>query len=122
MSAQIIEKNGKPEWAIIPYAEYQKLLEALEDLSDIRALDAAMTSNEELLPVEMVRRLVAGEHPIRVWREHRGMSQMELAKAAEISPAYLSQLETGVRQGSMRALQALAKSLRISVDDLLTQD
>ena len=121
MNAQIIEKNGKPEWAIIPYAEYRKLLEALENLDDIRAFDEAISSYEELLPAKMVRRIVDGENPIRIWREHRGINQAELAKAAGITPAYLSQLESGARKGSTRALRLLANALQTDIDDLLTE-
>lgn len=29
MNVQIIEKNGKPEWAVIPFNEYQKLIETM---------------------------------------------------------------------------------------------
>jgi len=35
MSIQIIEKNGRPEWAVIPYDEYVKIQELLEDIEDI---------------------------------------------------------------------------------------
>jgi Predicted transcriptional regulator len=119
MSAQIIEKNGKPEWAIIPYAEYQKLLETLETLDDVRAFDEAMNSQEELLPAKMVRRIVEGGNPIRIWREHRDMSQAELARAAGITPPYLSQLESGARKGSTRALRSLARALQTDIDDIV---
>lgn len=121
MSAQIIENNGKPEWAIIPYAEYRKLLEALEHLDDIRVFDEAVSSDEELLPAKMVRRIVNGENPIRIWREHRGINQAALAKTAGITPAYLSQLESGARKGSTRALRLLANALQTDIDDLLTE-
>lgn len=26
MNVQVIEKDGKPEWAVIPYAAYQRLV------------------------------------------------------------------------------------------------
>ncbi len=35
MSAQIIEKNGKPEFAVVPIDEYQLLLEKAEELDDL---------------------------------------------------------------------------------------
>ena len=34
MSIQVIEKNGKPEWAVIPYDEYIKIQELIEDIED----------------------------------------------------------------------------------------
>jgi PHD/YefM family antitoxin component YafN of YafNO toxin-antitoxin module len=39
MNIQIIEKNGKPEWAVIPFSEYEKLQEALEDAEDIKDIE-----------------------------------------------------------------------------------
>ena len=30
MSVQFIEKNGRPEWAVVPYEEYQRLVEQAE--------------------------------------------------------------------------------------------
>jgi len=119
MTVQIIEKNGKSEWAIIPYAEYRKLLEAQEHLDDVRAFDEAVSSQEELLPAKMVRRIVEGENPVLIWREHRGLTQAALAKDAGITPAYLSQIETDARHGSTRVLRLLADALNTDVDDLI---
>ena len=48
---------------------------------------------EELLPSEFVTRVINGENIIRIWREYRGFTQADLAKAADISKPYLSQLE-----------------------------
>lgn len=41
VKAQIIEKNGKKEYAVLPYADYLKLREELEDYDDLRCLRAA---------------------------------------------------------------------------------
>jgi len=54
MSVQVIEKNGQPEWAVLPYEEYQRLVAEAEMLQDIRDYDeikAALTAgDEELIP------------------------------------------------------------------------
>ena len=71
----IIERDGKPEYAVLEYSEYERLMTAAEDAADIAALVALDSDHtEEDLPDEMVTRLLAGDNPIRVWREHRGMS------------------------------------------------
>ena len=62
-----------------------------------------------------------GEQPVKVWREYRGRTQAALARAAHITPAYLSQIETGVREGSVRVLTALARTLQVDVEDLVTR-
>ncbi len=41
MSVQIIEKNGRPEWAVVPYEEYQRLVAEAEMLQDVRTYDEA---------------------------------------------------------------------------------
>jgi hypothetical protein len=47
MNVQIIEKDGQPEWAIIPYAEYERLREDAEMLQDVRAYDEARRPGPE---------------------------------------------------------------------------
>ena len=41
MTAQIIEKAGKKEFAVIPYKQYMKMQEALEDYHALKALRGA---------------------------------------------------------------------------------
>lgn len=54
----------------------------------------------------------AGVH-IRVWRQRRRMSQLELALETEISTRHLSFVETGRAQPSRRMILALAERLDI---------
>lgn len=121
MKVQIIEKNGKPEWAVIPYREYRRLSEAAGMAEDVRDFDEAVSRDEEAVPHAMVQRLVTGERPVKVWREYRGLTQAALARAARITPAYLSQIETGAREGSVRVLTALARTLQLDVEDLVVR-
>lgn len=121
MKVQIIEKNGKPEWAVIPHRGYRRLSEAAEMAEDVRDFDEAVSRDEEAVPHAMVQRLVTGERPVKVWREYRGLTQAALARAARITPAYLSQIETGAREGSVRVLTALARTLQVDVEDLVAR-
>lgn len=120
---QLIERDGKPEWAVLPYEEYLKLLEQAEMLEDIRDYDAAKAELEkgedELIPSEVVFAIIDGENPIRVWREYRGLTQQKLADAAGISKPYLSQIETGKRKGTTEILSAIAKALEVSLDEVI---
>jgi DNA-binding XRE family transcriptional regulator len=123
MSVQIIERNGKPEWAVLPYEVYLQLVEQAEMLEDIRDYDAIKASLEkgdgELIPSQVVYAILDGNNPIKVWREYRAMSQPELAGRAGISVPYLSQLETGKRKGSLEVLSAITKALSITLDDIV---
>ena len=126
MNVQIIEKDGNPEWAVIPYKEYLRLVAEAEMRRDVRDYDAVMQAvgagEEEVIPAEVVYAILDGENPIRVWREYRQLTQRELAQVAEISPPYLSQLESGKRAGSTEVLSAIAKALDLSLDDILPGD
>ena len=122
MSVQIIERDGTPEWAVIPYKEYLRLVEEAEMLEDIREYDKAIEAiadGEELIPNGIVYAILDGENPIRVWREFRGLTQRELAEAAGISKPYLSQIESGKRSGTTEVLSAIANALDLSLDDIV---
>ena len=56
MKAQIIEKDGKKEFAVIPYEDFIKIQEALEDYEDLKALREAREASrgEKPLPFDQV--------------------------------------------------------------------
>ncbi len=126
MNVQIIKKKGKPEWVVIPYDEYNRLIEEIEQLRDIQAYDEVKSylklGEEELIPHEVAKSLILGENPIKVWREYRGLTRKELAKRAGITATYLARLERGERKGTLKVLSALAKALDVSIEDLLPGD
>ncbi len=123
MSVKILEANGKPAFAVLPYDEYKPLLEVAEDADDVVALarfaKRYAKGAEETLPAGVVDRLLAGESPLRVWREHRGMSAAQVAAGVGITPAHVSKLESGKGDPSVAVLVKLANLLRTSVEDLI---
>ena len=56
---------------------------------DLRAYDrskAALAAGEdELIPAEYVKRMLAGERPLRVWRDYRGLTQAALADSSGVN-------------------------------------
>jgi ribosome-binding protein aMBF1 (putative translation factor) len=108
---------------VLPRQDYERLLDAQEMLDDIAAYDLAKSrlasGQDEMIPADMVNRLIDGENPVRVWRKHRGLSLAELAQRAKLSESYLSQIETGQRKGPVDKLQSLAAVLNVLVDDLI---
>ena len=56
---------------------------------------------------------------LRAVRKERRLSLRELAAQSRISASMLSQIETGKRNGSVRALGKIAAALRVDVDDIL---
>lgn len=123
MNIQIIEKDGQPEWAVIPYELYLQLAEEAEMLQDIRDYDLARAlveqGEEELIPSDVLYAVMDGENPIKVWREYRQLTQQQLAEAAGISTPYLSQLETSKRTGSTEVLTSIAKALKVTLDEIV---
>jgi len=125
VSVQVIKQNGQPEWAVLPYDEYLRLVEQAEMLEDIQDFDAAKEAlengTEELIPAAVVYALREGENPVKVWREYRQLTQQILANTAGISIPFLSQIETGKRKASVGVLSALASVLQVDVDDLIVK-
>jgi DNA-binding XRE family transcriptional regulator len=108
-------------------AEYESLLDRIEDAEDKAAIDrlegriAKMgftAATKDYLPIQLVERLIAGEHPIRVWRAYRGMTREALAEKAGVAPSYLTEIETRKKPGSFDAMIKLAAALGISLDDI----
>jgi len=109
-------------------SDFEMMLEAVEDAEDIVALRTAEAREKEIgkeaaradhLPADLVMRLIAGEHPVRVWRERRGMSPRALADKAGLGRSYLVEIERQKKPGSVAAYRRLAGALGVAVDDLL---
>ena len=115
------------EMVVLPRAEYDRLV-SLDAILDedagtacvIARTDGAIARGEDVaLPEDVWERLEAGENPLAVVRNWRGMTQMELTFRTEISQGYLSQAERGERQPTVGVLNQLAKALRVPVSILL---
>jgi transcriptional regulator with XRE-family HTH domain len=58
---------------------------------------------------------------IRAQRRLANLSLRQMADIAHVSNPYLSQLERGLHEPSVRVLQAISRALDLSADALLTQ-
>jgi len=118
---QIIAREGRPEYAVVPYDEYRRLVSVAERATELDAYDAARASigAEEEVPGEIVDRLLAGEQPVRVWREFRALDRRTLAQQVEISPSYLAHIEAGRKEGTVAVVRRLAAALDVPVDLLV---
>ena len=102
-------------------AEFEALAERLADIEDALTLRAAAAEFDErdALPIAMVKRIHAGEHPLRIWRERRGLTLSALAKRAGLQLGYLSEIESGKKPGSVDAYRRAAKALAVDIDALV---
>ena len=111
------------EIVVLRRATYDALTAAVEDaraaraLAELRAREAS--AEAEYVPIELADRMLAGEHPVRAWRDYRGLTLGALARSTNIAPSPLSEIEAGKKPGSTRALAALAETLRVAIEDLL---
>jgi DNA-binding XRE family transcriptional regulator len=123
MSVQILEHEGKPAFALMLIEEYERLVTALEDAHDAATIEdfyrRLVSGEEETFPAEVADRLLAGEHPVRVLRSHRGMTLQQVADACGVTNAHISQIEKGKRSMSTELLKKMAEALRVDVELLL---
>ncbi|WP_421526118.1 helix-turn-helix domain-containing protein [Pseudomonas yamanorum] len=105
MDIQIITKDGEPEYAVLPWAQYQALLKAAgqqptSPASNIRQA----TAEPDLRPLEQLRSL----------REAKGLAIEALARTVGISPSYLGLIESGERQPDAAIRRSLAWELGVA--------
>jgi len=121
-SIQIIETpDGEPSFAAVPIETYRAMLRDLEAYHDLKTGMRELTALEaraDALPADVAHRIADGDNPVRVWRDHRGLKAVTLARNAGISPAYLSEIETGKKEGTFKTMALLARHLGITLDDL----
>lgn len=100
MKYDLLHIQGKP-YVLIPLHDYRSMIG---------------TKDDNKLPSTVLDALTAGQDsPVKILRKHRGLTQVELAKKAGISRPYLTEIETGKKDGSLRAMKALADILGVNV-------
>ncbi len=123
MSVKILERDGRPAFAILPIEEYHRLLEALEDARDAATIeefyDRLVAGEEETLPIAVMDRILDGENPVAVLRECRGLTLRSLANACGVTGSHISQIEKGKRSMSTEVLKRMSHALRADIELLI---
>jgi DNA-binding XRE family transcriptional regulator len=121
MRIETITRKGK-EFAVIPVKYLEKLVEDAETLADVRAYDAAKarleSGEDELIPLEITERRLKGEAALRVWREHRKLTQEQLSRKAKVSRALIAAIETRRKTGSVNTWKKLGTALGVGWEQL----
>ncbi len=100
MQHDLLHIQGRP-YMLVPLHEYRQIM-------------AAQGSEAKDLPSELLDRIFAREvHPVKILRAHRGLTQEELAASASLSRPYLTEIETGRKEGSITAIKAIAAALNV---------
>ena len=108
--------------AVSAIKRLKKLMEDAEMLADVRAYDAARArlenGEDELIPLEITERRLKGESALRIWREHRKLTQERLATRAKVSRALIAAIETKRKAGSVSTWKKLGAALDVSWEQL----
>jgi DNA-binding XRE family transcriptional regulator len=108
--------------AVIPVEELQKLMDDSEMLADVTAYDTEKArierGEDEVIPIEITERRLAGESTVKIWREYRGLTQDGLSKASGVSRSMIAAIEAGHKQGAIATLKKLAAALKVGLDNL----
>lgn len=119
INPQVIAQNGIPAFVVLPFDEYEQLMEIIEELEDIQTVKHELNSTSERFPLEVIEQIINGDNAIKVYRSYRGLSQTELAEAAGVTRQYISQLEHGERQGTSKLMKKIAGILQVDLDDII---
>ncbi len=98
MNVQVIARDGKPEYAVLPWEQYLQLLK-----------DAGRE------PAEVQQEQPLGNlRELKSLREQAMLTLDDVAREAGISPHYLQMIESGEREASDVLKRTLARALKVS--------
>ncbi len=101
----LLHIQGKP-YMLVPLHEYRHMTAGGGSVSD--------------LPPEIMDMLAARHgNPVKILRTHRGLTQEALSQASGLSRPYLTEIETGKKEGSIAAIKAIAAALDVPAGYLL---
>jgi len=104
MGIQVISRDGQPEYAVVPWEQYQALLKAAG-----QAPAEAVVSEQ----AAAVAPLPAFSEVAQI-RQAKGIAPEQLARNVGVSPAYLAMIESGERQPDAAIRSALAWHLGVA--------
>ena len=98
---------------------FARLMRAAESLDDVALFDAVKAVDDGFrVPGTVAHAILDGTHPVKAWRDYRGLTQDALAEKASLSKGYLSQIETGKRVGVAKTLKTLAAALGVTLSEI----
>ncbi|WP_442112857.1 helix-turn-helix domain-containing protein [Pseudomonas sp. NUPR-001] len=105
MGIQVISRDGQPEYAVVPWEQYQALLKAAGQL------EPAVVAQTPPAPPESAS--LPNFSELARLREGKGLSAEQLARSVGISPVYLALIESGERQPDAAIRRSLAWELGV---------
>jgi hypothetical protein len=116
----VIREGERPTHVVIPWGEWQRIRELIEDAADVAHAERILADpSMDWIPSELVDRMLEGEHPVKVWREHRGLTQVQLAAASDVPQPTIARIEGRERRGTVAQMTKLAGALGVRLDTLV---
>jgi DNA-binding transcriptional regulator YiaG len=117
MDLQVISRDGEPEYAVLPWAQYQALLRAA-GIADGPASSAASGATIHAEDESEQASASAADLPplslLSALRQAKGLEVAQLARAVGISPSYLDLIESGAREPDAAIRRSLAWELGVA--------
>ena len=106
-NVHVIHRDGKPEYAVVPYTDYLRLIEKSAE-------------SDAVIPHKVVEWVIEKDfNLLKAWRKHLGLTQKEVARKAGITQSALSQMERKQTNHRTVTLEKLAAALGIEIAQLV---
>ena len=99
----ILGKDGKPAFVLVPFEEFEKM----------KSVQNASTVPNKVVNLSFDKNLT----PMAAWREHLGLTQVQVASRMNITQAAYAQMER-VKKPRKVTLLKVADALGLTVDQL----
>lgn len=112
MDLQVISRDGEPEYAVLPWAQYQALLHAAGVAAMPASAAAAHTEASGGQPSSAPD--LPSFDQLGALRQAKGLEVAQLARTVGISPSYLDLIESGAREPDAAIRRSLAWELGVA--------
>jgi DNA-binding XRE family transcriptional regulator len=110
---QIVSHNGTPVAAVIPYADYLAFINMQEYIPTDEEVDRARNDPYKIPHAVVVLMTRKGISLIRAWREHKGLTQKEIALRIGVKQSTYAHMESGKVRPRISTLQSISQALGI---------
>lgn len=99
--------------ADLVYALEIRILDLEKKVASLEQQKTAQTPLNNGLPAQVIKRIEGGEHPVRVLREYRTLTQKQLGEKCGLWPNHISAIERG-QSFSLKTARRLSQGLDVS--------
>lgn len=116
---QLTAPDGSVTHVVLTVEQYQELT----DLASLGRQSLQSTRDDlRRWPAQVVAGMTDGASPVQAWREYRGMTQTDLAKAADINRNTVIKAENDPTSVRASILARIAEALNVADHGLTAQD